>query len=222
MSGPFPAVLLTAGIITAVVLIAVLLLIVPARVSFSFRSSGSETKGILTGSWLIFGLEVLARGKDPELSVMAGGARLVTRPLSSLVAPGKKYTGGHGPGQVTGIISSLLRLQGPLLALVLDLARHTRFDYARGTARIGLGDPCATGMLYGLYRAVIPLLPLERVNLTMVPEFGHEACEVDITARFQVTYPLLVLVNAVRVVKHPATRKVMNSMRAKNPGDVTA
>ena len=222
MSDPFPAILLVSGIIISLLLIEVLVLLIPFRFSLSFQTRESETKGILLGSWFIFGLEMLVSGKDQQVSVVVGGARLVTRPLSSFMAP-KKESGevGPGPGQVPGIISSLLRLQGPVLEAFLDLVRHTRLDYIRGAARIGLGDPSATGMVYGLYRAMIPLLPGDRINFTMVPEFNGEVCEIDISARFHITCPFLVLVNAVKIAKHPSARRVMKTMR-KKPGDVTA
>lgn len=221
MSDPFPAILLIAGIITVVALIEVLILLIPFRISLSFHIHETETKGIFGCSWFIFGLEVLVSGKDPQLSVMVGGARLVNRPLSSFMVSENEHADGPGPGDVPGIISSLLQLRGPVLDTFCDLVRHTRLDYLRGTARIGLGDPSATGMMYGLYRAFIPLLPGSRINLTMVPEFNHEVCEIDLITRFRITYPLLVIVNVVKIVKHPAARKIMKMMRTK-PGDVAA
>jgi hypothetical protein len=216
MSDPIPAILLVSGIIIALLLIEVLVLLLPFRVSLSFQTPESEIKGIIVGSWFIFGLEMLVSGKDPQVSVVVGGVRLVTRPLSSFMGPEKEPTGG-GPG----IISSLLELQGPVFEAFLDLVRHTRLDYIRGAARIGLGDPSATGMVYGLYRALIPLLPWDRIKFTMVPEFNGEVCEIDISARFRITCPFLVLVNAVKIAKHPSARRVMKTMR-KKPGDVAA
>ncbi|MEI6294326.1 MAG: DUF2953 domain-containing protein [Methanomicrobiales archaeon] len=223
MSDPLPVILLVAGIIAVIVLIEAFLLLIPARLSLSFRSRESEKMGVLVASWSIFGIEVLVAGKDPQLSVMAGGMKLVTRPLSSFITPGKEdEDNGPGPGQVPGIISSLLRLQGPLLAMVMDLFRHTRLDYMRGTARVGLEDPAATGMLYGLYRALIVLFPQKRVNFVLLPDFSREVCEIDITTRIRITFPVLVLVNAVKIVKHPAARKVMKTMNRKKAGDVAA
>ena len=35
-------------------------------------------------------------------------------------------------------------------------------------------------MVYGLYRALIPLLPWDRIKFTMVPEFNGEVCEIDL------------------------------------------
>jgi hypothetical protein len=220
MNVPFPFILIF-GIVAVLVFIEVLVLIIPLRISLSFHSSKAETRGNFQVSWSIFGLEVLVPGKDPQLSVLVGGKRLITRPLSSFTGHEKPHTGGPGPGQVPGIMNSLLILVEPALDAVLDLVRHTRLDYIRGNVRIGLENPCATGMIYGLYRAVLPLLPGDRVSLTVVPEFCHEVCEIDIMTRFRVTYPILVVVNALKIVKHPDARKIMKSMRAKPGGAAT-
>jgi len=221
MSDPLPVILLVAGIITVVMFIEVLFLLIPVRISLAFWSGESEKMGVLVASWFIFGIEVLVTGKDPQLSVMAAGMKLVTRPVSSFMTPGPDdEDDGQGPGQAPGIISSLLRLQGPVLATVIDMVRHTRLDYIRGNARIGLDDPAATGMMYGIYRALIVLFPGKRVNFVLLPEFSREICEIDITTCFRISYPVLVLVNAVKIVKHPAARKVMKTMNRKKAGDV--
>ena len=89
MSDPIPAILLVSGIIIALLLIEVLVLLLPFRVSLSFQTPESEIKGIIVGSWFIFGLEMLVSGKDPQVSVVVGGVRLVTRPLL-LHGPGKR------------------------------------------------------------------------------------------------------------------------------------
>jgi hypothetical protein len=221
MSDPFPVMVLIIGIITAIAFIEALILLLPLRIVLSFHTSRTVTKTVLVASWFIFGIEMQVSEKGPQLAVMACRVKLMTWPLSGFTAPGKEPAQGFGQGQVPGIISSLLRLQGPFLDLLLDMFRHTRLDYARGTARIGLGDPSATGMMYGLYRAVIALFPTNRINLTIIPEFNEEICEIDIRTRFRVIYPLRVLVNTLKIVKHPVARNVMKIVRSKNPGDVT-
>jgi hypothetical protein len=78
-----------------------------------------------------------------------------------------------------------------------------------------------TGMLYGLYWAVRSVLPTDRVNLTVIPDFNNEVLDVDIATRFRITYPAHVIINAIKIVKHPAARRVMKTMLAK-PGVVPA
>jgi hypothetical protein len=221
MSDPSLAILLVLGIISVILLTWILILSIPLKISLSFRSHGGERKGIVAVSWLVFGLEVQVSGKDSRVSVNVGRTRLITRPLSLSATPPEKPRIVPDPGRVPDIISALPALQGPVLSAILDLMHHTRFDYARVTARIGLSDPSATGMVYGMYRAVLPLLPANRFNLTVIPEFKGEVYEIDMTTRFHVMYPFRILVNAVKVVKHPAARKVMKTMREK-PRDVAA
>jgi hypothetical protein len=219
MSVPFTTVLLISAFISFLILIIVIVLIIPLRISLSLFSSESCTKGTLTGMWLIFGLEVMVSEGDPQASVMVGRTRLIMRPLSPFMSPSQKDTGFSGANRSPDIISLLPAFQGPILDAVLDLINHTRFDYARGTAQIGFGDPSATGMVYGLYRAARPLMQIHRITLNIVPVFNREIYEIDVNTRFHIIYPVRMIVNAVKVVKHPAVRRVMKTMR-KKPGDV--
>lgn len=219
MSALIPAILFFSAIITIEVLVVVLILIIPLRIALSFRSNETETRAILSGSWLVFRLEVLVSGKDPQASVMVGRVRLITRSLFTFIESSQKHAGFTGPGRIPDIFSSWSVLRGPGLDSVLDLIRRTRFDYARGNMRIGFGDPSATGMLYGLFRAFASLLPMDRITLNIVPEFNREVFEIDITTRFHIMYPIRIIANAVKIVKHPATRQVMKTMR-KRPMDV--
>jgi hypothetical protein len=199
----------------------IFILVIPLRISLSFLSNESETRGVLMLSWLVFGIEVMVSGKDQQASVMVGRIRLITRSLSTFMAPSEKQTGFSGPGRIPDIFSSLSVLWGPVLDLVLDLIRRTRFDYARGTIRLGFDNPSATGMVYGMYWALISVIPGDRFTLKLVPEFNREVFEFDVTTRFHITYPIRIVANAVKVMKHPATRQVMKTMR-KRPTDVAA
>jgi hypothetical protein len=218
MSASLSSVLLISGFISVLILIMVFILIIPLRISLSLLSSESGTKGVLTGSWMIFGLEVMVSDGDPQASVMVGRTRLIARPLSTCMAPSQKDAGFSGANRFPDIFSILPAFQGPILSAVLDLINHTRFDYARGTAHIGFGDPSATGMVYGLYRAAKPRMQIHQVTLILVPDFNREIYEIDINTRFHIAYPVRIIVNAVKVVKHPAVWQVMKTMR--KPRDV--
>ena len=221
MSAPFPAILLFLSIITTVVLVVIFLQVIPLMISLSFLSNESDTKGILMISWLVVGIEVMVSAQDQQFSVIVGRVRLITRSLSTFMDPSGKHTGSSGPGRIPDIFSSLSVIQGPVLNSVLDLIRHSRFDYARGMVRLGLDNPSITGMVYGMYWAFISLIPGDRITLTLVPEFNREVYEFDVTTRFHISYPVRIVANAVKVMKHPATRQVMKTMR-KRPIDVTA
>jgi hypothetical protein len=56
----------------------------------------------------------------------------------------------------------------------------------------------------------------------MTPEFSQEVFDIDVTSRFRITYPVLVLVNVVKIVTHPAARKIMKTGKRKKAGDVAA
>ncbi|HVP94532.1 MAG TPA: DUF2953 domain-containing protein [Methanoregulaceae archaeon] len=219
MSDYITTVLLVAGIITAAVLVTVFFLIIPLRISLSFRSRGMVIQGDLTGSWFIFGLDIRFSGNDPRVSLKIGGVRLVTRQVTAFTDL-KKYSPGERDAERFPVISLLKILKGPVLNAILDLIRHTRLDYVRGNARIGLDGPAATGMFYGLYRATGALLPLDRINFNLTPEFNEEVCEIDLETRFHIAFPIRMIVHAVRIVKHPAIRKVMKKSSRRSPQKV--
>jgi hypothetical protein len=73
-------------------------------------------------------------------------------------------------------------------------------------------------MVYGLYRAAKPLMQIHQVTLKLVPDFNREIFEIDVNTRFHIAYPVRIIVNAVKVVKHPAVWQVMKTMR--KPRDV--
>ncbi len=221
MSAPFPAILLFLSIITAVVLVVIFILVIPLRISLSFLSNESDKKGVLMLSWLVFGIHLMVSAQDQQVSVIVGRVRLITRSLSSFMDPSGKQTEFSGPGRIPDIFSLLSVLRGPVLNSVLDLIRHSRFDYVRGNVRLGLDNPSATGMVYGMYWAIISLIPGDRFTLTLVPEFNREVYEFDIATRFHITYPIRIVANAVKVMKYPATRQIMKTMR-KRPTDVAA
>jgi hypothetical protein len=219
MSVSLSSILLISGFISVLILIMVFILIIPLRISLSLLTSESCTKGILTGSWLIFGLEVMVSDGELQASVMVGRTRLITQSLSTFMTPSQKDAGFSGANRFPDIFSIVHAFQGPILSGVMDLINHTRFDYARGTAQIGFGDPSATGIFYGLYRAAKPLMQINQITLNLVPDFNREIYEIDVNTRFHISYPVRIMVNAVKVVKHPAVWRVMKTMR-KKPGDM--
>ena len=161
-------------------------------------------------------------GNDPRMSFRIGNIGLFSRPVSRFMTRKKKSAapGGVEKGQLPGFVSRLPALPGPVLIAVLDLIRHTRLDYFLGNARIGLGDPASTGMLYGLYRAIVAILPQDRINFNLAPEFSGEVFEIDLKTRFHISFPICVIVNAVRIIKNPVSQRIMNKPFRKAPAKV--
>jgi hypothetical protein len=221
MSDYFTTVLLVTGIVAAAVLAIVFFLVIPLRISFSLRSRGVALQGILSASWFVSGLEIRVSGNDTRVSLTIGGIGLVTRTMPAHSRRQNKLPGVPDTGRIAGTISLLPSLTGLVFNAILDLIRHTRLDYIQGNARIGLGDPAATGMVFGLYHVCRALLPRDRIDFNLIPEFGNEVCEIDLKARFRIAAPVRIMVNAVKIVKHPASRRAMNAFRKRPTGAAT-
>jgi hypothetical protein len=221
MSDYFTTVLLVTGIVAAAFLAVVFFLVIPLRISLSLRSRGMALQGILSASWFISGLEIGVSGSDTRVSLTIGGIGVMTRAIPTHSRQQSKPPGVPDAGRIAGTISLLPSLTGLVFNAILDLIRHTRLDYVRGNARIGLGDPAATGMLFGLYNALRALLPPDRIDFNLTPEFGGEVCEIDLKARFRIAAPVRIMVNAVKIAKHPASRGAMNAFRER-PGGAAA
>jgi hypothetical protein len=218
MSDYFTTALLVTGIVAVAVLAAVFFLIIPLRISLSLRSNGVAMQGILSASWFISGLDITVSDNDTRVSLTIGGIGFMTRTVSAHSNRQFMPPGVPGAGRIAGVISRLPSLSGLVFNAILDLIRHTRLDYIRGNARIGLGDPAATGMVFGLYHAFRALVPSDRIDFNLTPEFGDEVCEIDLKTRFHIAVPVRIIVSAAKIAKHPASRSAMNAFRKRPAG----
>jgi len=92
-------------------------------------------------------------------------------------------------GTFAGVLAEVVRA-------IVRILRGLRWERLRLNGRVGLGDPAATGMLYGAYQATRPgwLRPL--VDVYLVPEFVEPALwgEVEGAVRiwvWRVLWPLV-------------------------------
>lgn len=87
--------------------------------------------------------------------------------------------------QMVGSVQWLRHIPGWILRII----RHIRFGNATGNIRFGTGDPVATGLFYGAYRAVIPLFP-NNCSFEMFPVFERAECTGDIRVQVLIVRPL--------------------------------
>jgi hypothetical protein len=63
-----------------------------------------------------------------------------------------------------------------------------------GRMKVGFMDPAETGILYGWYCAILPVLSCTRVSLDITPVFDRQVLEGEVMARVKIDRPLLVLI----------------------------
>jgi hypothetical protein len=117
-----------------------------------------------------------------------------------------------GPQRIGSVITTFLMRAGQVIPIVSAFWRACRFVDARGKVTLGLGDPVLTGEVCGLYWASRFILQAMRVHVDLEPVFDREILGMDVTVRFKVNHPLLVLIAAARLLRAPGTRSTPDSL----------
>jgi len=108
-------------------------------------------------------------------------------------------TGSPGETKEDNRLFNLLDMAGSVELLqhipgwILRIIRHIRLGNATGHIRFGTGDPVATGLFYGVYRAVIPLFP-NNCSFELSPVFERAECTGEVRVRVLIVTPLDLLV----------------------------
>lgn len=99
---------------------------------------------------------------------------------------------------VSDLMTSIQAAAGPAIRIGTALCRQTSFEEIRGEAALGLGDPAATGMLYGSFWASRFAFDAARIHVRMIPVFDRAVFRLDLTIRFRLNHPLTLLERVLR------------------------
>jgi|GEM_PF-6329870 len=72
---------------------------------------------------------------------------------------------------------------------ILRIISHIRLENATGNIRFGTGDPVATGLFYGAYRAIVSLFP-DNCSFELFPVFERAECTGEVMIRVLMVRPL--------------------------------
>jgi len=90
----------------------------------------------------------------------------------------------------------------PLFDETAVILREINFDYFRLNAKIGLGDPAGTGVLFGLISALKGILSCsDRFELNVIPVFETEALDCEIEAGFRICRLYRIIAPAIRIFR---------------------
>jgi hypothetical protein len=217
-----------------VVAVALLLYAFPVRIASGLLRNETVQSYTMVVSWAGLGIRTTASSSGSVTEVLIGRFSLISHKGSAGSAVGKRKGHPSGktmpdqeatPGDVPaqpGLSSDTARTLSPLnpgrmIPLILRRAgsvssfgsafwKASRFVDARGKVTLGLGDPVLTGEICGTYWASRFLLQASRVYLDLEPVFDREVLGLDITVRFIVNHPLLVLIAAIRLARDPVVK----------------
>lgn len=86
--------------------------------------------------------------------------------------------------------SDLVRYLPLVMHLIQVFFRHFRIGKLSGDIRFGAGDPVTTGIVYGYYHAIRPLVTGNICSFTLVPDFESLTIEGGASAEILITRPL--------------------------------
>jgi hypothetical protein len=99
------------------------------------------------------------------------------------------------------------------------ILRHLSIRKIEGAFTVGLQNPADTGVAFGFFSAVRPLLvPCNRISLSMIPVFDREILEGHVRADFRISHPLFIPVLMLRLAMKPEARHLIRSVSSRKAG----
>lgn len=203
-----------------VVFPALLLYLVPVRFLLFLSQKERKQEHSVSISWGVFTYRILHSGHGKGNEILIGEHALYSR-----MAAGERQADENpdlpSPADlqsVAGYLNLIFRLIEPAGRFGILLYRESTFENCAGNIRIGLGDPVATGILYGGYWAARFMLMASRIFVEMIPDFDRGIFEMDISIRLRINHPLRVLVAGVNLLTTPGVRKGIFSGRPRTRG----
>lgn len=206
--------------IIVIVLAALLVLIIriPFRISMIFERSEERTVGKFSGSWCIFSVNVSFSEGRAVTQLLFAGKPVFQTPISPPSAAIRKEI--PVPAADIQTILYLVRLiaaAGPgILRVLWALKRNMKFDCLHGEVMLGTGSPASTGLIFGLYSALRPLLMLsDRVSISVNPVFDREVLEGRCRIDLRIERPGIILALIFRLFLYRDVRKLLGEFRVK-------
>jgi hypothetical protein len=200
------------GLLLLIVLILALLFI-PVAVHVAAGRVPGSAYASLQASWGCIGARARREGPVSRLEWLFLGRPFLSRPLESRETPVAEPVAGRTPAPMVSQARALLKLARPLCSLGKRFLSAVTFGEIRGHLRIGLRDPVDTGVLYGWYCALVPLLRGNRIELAVRPAFDREILEGEVRADFRIHRPLLLLLAAAGLFLDPDVRSALATLR---------
>jgi hypothetical protein len=155
----------------------------------------------------------------PDTTVPVTGDTTAGGPAAGIPATGRPETVFMDIDEFVHVVQKVM---GPVGSFGSAFWQQSRFVDARGTVRLGLGDPVLTGEVCGMYWASRFILFASRIYIELEPVFNKAVLELDITVRLKVKHPLLVLLAGIRLARYPAIREAAGIAMQRSRGAAPA
>jgi hypothetical protein len=206
-------------IVATLALAAYLIYKCPLDLQIVIERTGTSTILMLSASWSALTLKSTYTGGEGSLSLFFLGKKMVQRDLFQKSEVRKR------PERVSGADIGLdLSLQtlppgSDLIRFLRAISRHLTIRRIEGAFSIGLQNPADTGVLFGCFAAIRPLLiPSDSISLSMNPVFDREILEGHVMADIRISEPLFMPVLMLRMAMTPRARRLIRRVSSRKAG----
>ena len=209
-----PVFLLVVGICIPL-LIVLSLFFIPVITRVALGKTPESGYFLMQASWGWIGARTRVEGGSSRQELLLGDHPLYTRTVKDeeeARPPGVEEEPRKAPFS-PGRLLHLLKLAKPLVSLGGKILHGMTLEEIRGRMKIGFQDPAHTGILYGWYWAILPLLGCTRVSLEVTPVFDREVLEGEIMARVRIDRPLLIILAVARLFLDRDVRVALSGLR---------
>jgi hypothetical protein len=206
-------------IIASLALVAFLIYRSPLDLQIAMDRTGAGTLLLLSAKWSALSLKSTFSGGEGSLSLFFLGKSIIRRELAR--KPEVRKSPERVPGVRTGqdLLLQTLPLGPDMIRILKAVFRHLTIRQIEGDFTIGLQNPADTGMLFGGYSAIRPLLlPCHRISLSMKPVFDREILEGHLVADLRFSTPLCIPVLLLRLAAKPHTRRLIRRIASHPAG----
>jgi hypothetical protein len=204
----FPSFLVPVIIIAIVTLIALLIYAVPLELSSVAEYTGNKAVVIGLFSWSIICLRVMYTAGRSEIELLLLGKPLYRKSYLPALFPEPKIPSGYVDARtVISRINGIMDAWPGVLRILTALRRQTHLRHLSCDLVFGTGNPATTGMVFGIFSAVRPMLMVsDRVSISLEPVFDQEILEGKAQIDLRLDRPLIILVLLVRLFLSRSTR----------------
>jgi len=191
----------------------------PLDLQIAIERTGTSTVFMLSASWCVLTVKSTYIGRDGSVSLFFLGKKIIRRELSKKSGVRKSQEGVPGLQIWQDLLLQTLPLGSDVIRFLTAIFHHMTIRQIEGTVIIGLQNPAETGMLFGCFSAVRPLLfPCNRISLSMEPVFDREILEGHVMADFRISQPLFIPVLILRMAMKSPARRLFRRVSAHKAG----
>jgi hypothetical protein len=206
-------------IIAFLALVAFLIYRAPLDLQIVLERTSTSTALMLSASWSAFTVKSTYAGGEGSLSLFFLKKKVIRREISQIPEIRKRREKVSGSSLGLEPVLQILPLGPDLIRFMRAILRHLSIRKIEGAFTVGLQNPADTGVVFGFFSAIRPLLfPCDRISLSMKPVFDREILECHGMADFRISQPLFIPVLLLRLAMKPHARRLIRSVSSHKAG----